>query len=60
MRVEGKGLPIETTADRIKYARHEQLAARQAGNTKLEKTWSEALDRLLTTFIEEMEVHANT
>lgn len=52
---------IETTAERILIARKEQLAARAEKNILRERVWTEALDRLLTIYIEESElIHGNT
>jgi hypothetical protein len=50
----GKGFSLESTADRIKTARKEQLAARAAGNAVVEKVWTEAIHRLLDTYMGEI------
>lgn len=46
---------MESTADRIKTARKQQLAARAAGDLKGEMVWTEAIHRLLDTYSQEME-----
>lgn len=51
---------MESTADRIKTARSEQLSARAAGDSKAEMVWTEAMHRLLDMYAQEMErLHAN-
>jgi hypothetical protein len=52
--------PIDTTADRIRFARKEQLAARAAGDIRRERVWTEAIDRLLTIYTEETETNVNS
>lgn len=42
---------MDSIADRIVNARKEQLAARRAGDTKSETTWTAAIDRLLDEYI---------
>lgn len=51
--------PIDGTVQRIQYARQEQLRAKAAGDSALEMVWSEAIDRLLTSYMKEIS-NANT
>ncbi len=46
--------PINATARHILYARKEQLEARRVGDAALEEIWSKAIDRLLSTYIEDL------
>lgn len=50
---------LESTADRIKTARREQLAARAARDSKSERVWTEAIHRLLDLYAQEMEHFQN-
>lgn len=52
-------IPVET-CQRIIYARGEQLAARAIGDEALETMWSEAIDRLLSNYVEELKANANS
>ena len=49
---------MESTADRIKHARKEQLAARAASDLKAEQVWTEAIDRLVEVYLKEVK-HQN-